>query len=63
MSDLATLSAKGFHVTDHGDGTASIRWPDADPKTTFKVSVSGGTLELVPQRSATHRMLAQELGR
>lgn len=63
MSDLDALRAKGFHVTSNSDGTASIRWPDADPKTTFKVKVADGALDLLPHRSATHRMLAQELGR
>ena len=46
------------------DGTASIHWPNADPKTTFTVKLDeGDKLHLVPSRSATHKMLAQELGR
>jgi len=65
MSDIETLSAKGFHVTRNGDGTVSLCWPNADPATTFKVVVEGDgeTLHLVPQRSATHKHLAAELGR
>jgi hypothetical protein len=63
VDDLQTLRDKGFAVAVNDDGTASICWPNADPKTTFKVKVEGGTLHLVPQRSATHKMLAKELGR
>lgn len=64
MSDLDTLRGKGFYVAKNDDGTASIHWPNADPKTTFRVILEeGDRLHLVPQRSATHKMLASELGR
>lgn len=63
MSDLQTLRDKGFAVAVNDDGTASICWPNADPKTTFKVKLEGETLHLVTDRSATHKMLAKELGR
>lgn len=65
MSDLATLQSKGFFVRRNDDGTVSIHWPNADPKTTFTVQLEddGVTLHLVPQRSDTHKMLARELGR
>lgn len=63
MSDIQTLRDKGFAVTVNDDGTASICWPNADPKTTFKVKLEGETLHLVPQRSATHKHLAAELSR
>ena len=64
MSDLATLQAKGFFVRRNDDGTVSIHWPNADPKTTCTVKLDDGDkLHLVPSRSATHKMLAQELGR
>lgn len=65
MSDLATLREKGFFVRSNDDGTVSIHWPNADPKTTFTVALEedGQTLHLVKDRSATHKMLAAELGR
>lgn len=63
MGDLDTLRAKGFFVQTNGDGTVSIHWPNADPKTTFKVTMDGERLHLVTDRSATHKMLAKELGR
>lgn len=65
MSDLDTLRAKGFFVRRNDDVTVSIHWPNADPATTFKVALEGDgeTLHLVPQRSATHKHLAAELGR
>lgn len=65
MSELQTLRDKGFRVSVNDDGTASICWPNADPATTFKVSLEadGATLHLVKQRSATHKHLAAELGR
>lgn len=63
MSDLATLRDKGFAVNVNDDGTVSLCWPNADPKTTFRVKLEGERLHLVPQRSSTHKMLAQELGR
>jgi hypothetical protein len=63
VSDIQTLRDKGFAVTVNDDGTASICWPNADPKTTFKVKLEGETLHLVPQRSATHKHLAAELSR
>ena len=65
MSDLETLRAKGFFVRSKDDGTVSIHWPNADPATTFTVALEedGLTLHLVPQRSATHKHLAAELGR
>lgn len=63
MDDLQRLRDKGFAVTVNDDGTASICWPNADPKTTFKVKIEGDTLHLVPERSATHKHLAGELGR
>jgi hypothetical protein len=63
VGDLQTLRDKGFAVTENADGTASICWPNADPKTTFKVKVEGGRLYLATDRSATHKMLAKELGR
>jgi len=65
MSDLETLRAKGFFVRSNDDGTVSIHWPNADPATTFTVALEddGLTLHLVPQRSATHKHLAAELGR
>jgi len=65
VDDLQTLRDKGFAVAVNDDGTASICWPNADPKTTFKVKLeAGGTrLHLVKDRSATHKHLAAELGR
>lgn len=65
MSDLATLRSKGFFVRSNDDGTVSIHWPNADPSTTFNVALEedGETLHLVPQRCATHKHLAEELGR
>jgi hypothetical protein len=63
VDDLQTLRDKGFRVNVNDDGTASICWPNADPKTTFKVLVQSGMLLLVPDRSATHKMLAKELSR
>jgi len=63
VDDLQTLRDKGFRVNMNDDGTASICWPNADPKTTFKVKHAGGMLLLVPDRSSTHKMLAKELSR
>lgn len=65
MSDLSTLWEKGFFVRSNDDGTVSIHWPNADPATMFNVALEedGVTLHLVPQRSATHKHLAEELGR
>lgn len=64
MTDLEKLTEKGFFVRRNDDGTVSLHWPNADPKTTFKVLLEeGDRLHLVPQRSATHKMLAGELGR
>lgn len=63
VSDIATLQAKGFHVSDNGDGTATIRWPNAAPETAFRVVLQSGVLQLQKAKSATHRMLATELGR
>lgn len=65
MSDLATLREKGFFVRSNDDGTVSIHWPNADPKTMFNVALEedGVTLHLVKDRSATHKHLAEELGR
>lgn len=63
MDDLWILAAKGFHVSDAGGGFATIRWPNAAPDTAFRVRHRDGMLELVKDRSATHRMLAEALGR
>ena len=65
MSAIAILEGKGFHIRRNADGVSvRIYWPDADPKTAFNVLLEpDDRLHLVKDRSATHKHLAEELGR